>query len=473
MNEKSTQLAVIGGGPGGYPAAFLAADLGLQVTLIDPEPNPGGVCLYRGCVPTKTLLHIAKIVRETEEADRLGLTFSKPEICLETVRNWKDNVVKKMTEGVGQLSGLRKIERIRGYGRFLNSHMLEIEKTDKTKETLKFEHAIIATGSRSASLPNIPFDSSRIWDSDSALELREIPESLLIVGGGYIGLELGTIYSALGSRVSIVEMMDQLLPGADQDLVRVFSRNARNIFESILLNTTVAEIKEQGKEALVALKNSRGEIQEVSFQKVLVTVGRRPNSENIGLEKTKVKTDQQGLIQIDQQYRTDDPSIYAIGDVVGGPLLAHKATHEGKRAVEAIAGLQPSTKDKVIPAVLFTDPEIAWCGLTESEAQKTGRDVSVASFPWGASSRAATLGRNDGLTKLIVDPSTEKILGVGIVGSGAGELIAEGVLAVEMGASVSDLSSAIHPHPTLSETIMEAAEAFYGRCTHFYRPLKK
>ncbi len=473
MNEKSTQLAVIGGGPGGYPAAFLAADLDMQVILIDPEPNPGGVCLYRGCIPTKALLHTAKVIRETEDAARLGLQFSKPEIDLDAVRSWKENIVKKMTEGLGQLSGLRKIERIQGYGRFLSSHVLEIEKTDKTKETLKFEHAIIATGSRSASLPNIAFDSSRIWDSDSALELQDIPESLLVVGGGYIGLELGTIYSALGSRVTIVEVMDQLLPGADQDLVRIFSRNGREIFESMLLGTTVVDIKEKEDGIQVSLKNNRDKIRESVFEKVLITVGRRPNSEHLHLENTKVQTDQKGFIQVNPKYQTDDPPIYAVGDVVGGPLLAHKATYEGKNAVNTIVGNNTSAKSKVIPAVLFTDPEIAWCGLTEAEAKEKGRDISVASFPWGASGRAATLGRNDGLTKLIVDPSNDKIMGIGLVGPGAGELIAEGVLAIEMGATVSDLSAVIHPHPTLSETVMEAAEMFHGRCTHFYRPLPK
>ncbi|MBN2029595.1 dihydrolipoyl dehydrogenase [bacterium] len=473
MNEKSTQLAVIGGGPGGYPAAFLAADLGMQVTLIDPEPNPGGVCLYRGCIPTKTLLHVVRVIRETEEAGRMGLKFSKPEIDLETVRNWKETVVQKMTEGLGQLSELREIKRIRGRGRFLSSHMLEIDKTDNTKESLKFEHALIATGSRSASLPNIPFNASRILDSDSALELQNIPESLLVVGGGYIGLELGTIYSALGSRVTIVEMMDRLLPGADQDLVRVFSRNAKKTFESILLGTTVTDMKEQGQGIQIVLKNNREEIQKVSFEKVLITVGRLPNSENLGLNNTNVKINHKGFVQVNQFCHTDDPTIYAVGDVVGGPLLAHKATYEGKLAVQTIAGHGASAKSKIIPAVLFTDPEIAWCGLTEVEAQEKGRDFSVASFPWGASGRSATLGRNDGLTKLVVDPYTEKIVGVGIVGPGAGELIAEGVLAIEMGATVSDLSAAVHPHPTLSETLMEAAEMFHGRCTHFYRPLKK
>jgi len=473
MNRKITQLAVIGAGSGGYPAAFLAADLGMQVTLIDPEPNPGGVCLYRGCIPTKTLLHVARVIRETEEAERYGVKFARLEIDLDTVRSWKERVVQKMTEGLGVLSKQRKIRWIQGQARFIDSKILEVTKTEGSRESVEFEHAICATGSHSALLPSVLCDSSRVLDSTSALELQDVPESLLIVGGGYIGLELGTIYAALGTRISIVEMMGQLLPGADQDLVRIFSRNAKNIFESIILNTTIIEMKEQEKGIQVVMKNSLKEIQKASFQKVLVTVGRQPNSGDLGLENTKVKVNVEGFIRVNQQYQTNDPSIYAVGDVVGGSLLAHKATHEGKMAVQKIAGCSVSSKSKVIPSVLFTDPEIAWCGLTEIEAKEAGRTVSAVSFPWGASGRAATLGRSDGLTKLIIDPSTEKIIGVGIVGTGAGELIAEGVLAVETGVRASELSAAVHPHPTLSETLMEAADLFHGRCTHFYRPLKK
>jgi dihydrolipoamide dehydrogenase len=473
MSERlqKAQIAVIGGGPGGYPAAFLAADLGLQVTLIDNEPNPGGVCLYRGCIPSKALLHAARVITEANEASNWGISFSEPLIDIDKLRNWKDNVVKKMTGGLGQLSKHRKINYIQGHAKFSDKKTLEIQNRNGS-ELLGFENAIIATGSRPAKLPNLTIDSQRILDSTAGLELLEIPKNMLVVGGGYIGLELGTVYAALGTKVSVVEMMSGLMPGVDRDLVSVLSKRLEKIFHSIMLDTKVVGMNEEKSGIRVKLEGSKVNSSEELFEKVLVSVGRRPNSENLGLENARVKTDSKGFIIVDEQRRTSEPAIFAIGDVAGEPMLAHKATHEGRVAAEVIAGHDVAFEPNAIPAVVFTDPEIAWCGLTEANAKMENSPVKVARFPWGASGRATTLDRNDGVTKLIVDPETDQILGVGIVGTGAGELIAEGVLAIEMGANVSDLKLTIHPHPTLSETIMEAAEVFFGQSTHLYRPKK-
>jgi len=468
-NANSTQVAVIGGGPGGYPAAFLAADLGLQVTLIDLELEPGGVCLYRGCIPSKALLHVAKLLSETREAANWGIEFSEPDIDIEKLRAWKNSVVRQMTGGVAQLAKRRGVNFIQGRASLLNATTLQIEKAEGDKEILAFEQAIVATGSRPATIPSLALDSDRLMDSTSALELNDIPESLLVIGGGYIGLELGTVYAALGSRVSVVEMLPGLLPGADRDLVRILSKRLEKLFHSIMLNATVAEMEEIKDGIRVKLEGDVEE-QEQTFEKVLISVGRKPNSSSLGLENTQVEVDERGFIIVDEQRRTAEPTIYAIGDVAGEPMLAHKATHEGRVAAEVIAGHKVAYEPNAIPAVVFTDPEVAWCGLTETQAKEEGRSIEVVRFPWGASGRATTLGRNDGLTKLIIDPDTERILGVGIVGSGAGELIAEGVLAVEMAALASDIKLSIHPHPTLSETVMEAAEVFFGQSAHFYRP---
>jgi dihydrolipoamide dehydrogenase len=468
-NTNATQLAVIGAGPGGYPAAFLAADLGLQVTLIDMEPRPGGVCLYRGCIPSKTLLHAAKLLAEAREATDWGLEFSEPKINLEKLRTWKESVVQQLTGGTEQLAKQRKINFIQGRATFLNARMLNIQKTDGQEEALAFDHAIVATGSRPATIPNLSLDSERLIDSTGALELSDIPKTLLVIGGGYIGLELGTVYAALGSQVSVVEMLPGLLPGADRDLVRILSKRLEKLFHSIMLNTTVAELHEVKDGIKVKLEGDVEE-PEQTFEKVLLSVGRQPNSGDLGLENTNVEVDQRGFIIVDEQRRTSESTIYAIGDVAGEPMLAHKATHEGRVAAEAIAGHKVAFEPHAIPAVVFTDPEIAWCGLTEMQAKEEGRSIEVARFPWGASGRAQTLGRTDGLTKLVIDPDTERVIGVGIVGSGAGELISEGVLAVEMAALASDIKLSIHPHPTLSETVMEAAEVFYGQSTHVYRP---
>lgn len=470
--EKKTQVAVIGAGPGGYPAAFRAADLGLDVTIIDPEANPGGVCLYRGCIPSKALLHAARVITEAEEASRFGITFEEPVIDPGKLRGWKDEVVGKLVGGLGQLAKQRKIKHTRGRAKFIDKYTLTIEKEDGSAEQIKFDNCIIATGSRPAVIPGLP-ESSKILDSTSALDLPDIPKSMLVVGGGYIGLELGTVYAALGTEVSVVEMTQGLMPGVDRDLVRVLQKRSEQIYKAIMLETKVVGIKEIGNGMLVTLEKAGQERQELAFDKVLVCVGRKPNSEGLGLDNTRVETDGKGFIRVDEERRTGEPNIFAIGDVAGEPMLAHKATHEGRVAAEVIAGMKSAFMPNAIPAVVFTDPEIAWCGITETEAKERNIPVSVARFPWGASGRAATLGRQDGVTKIITDPESGRVVGVGIVGVGAGELIAEGVLAVEMAALASDIALSIHPHPTLSETIMEAAEAFEGSSTHVYRPGKK
>ena len=473
MNDKikSTQVAVIGGGPGGYPAAFLAADLGLQVTLIDPEPNPGGVCLYRGCIPSKALLHAAKVLTEAKHAFEWGIKFGDPRIDLDKLRAWKEEVVHKMTGGLGQLTKHRKILYIQGMASFKDGSTIRI-KNKNGEELWRYENAIVATGSRPAGIPNISLQSSRILDSTSALDIHDVPTTMLVIGGGYIGLELGIVYAALGTRVSVVEMTSGLMPGVDRDLVIVLQKRLEKIFHSIIINTTVVDMKEEESGIRVKFEDVGNKISEEVFEKVLVSVGRKPNSEGIGLENTKVKIDSKGFITIDEQRRTSEESIFAIGDVAGEPMLAHKATHEGRVAAEVIAGRNVAFEPRAIPAVVFTDPEIAWCGLTETQASLMKRLVKISRFPWGASGRATTLDRNDGVTKLLIDPDSEEILGVGIVGSGAGELIAEGVLAVEMGAKATDLELCIHPHPTLSETLMESAEAFLGFSTHIYRSKK-
>ena len=470
-DSSNIRIAVIGAGPGGYAAAFLAADLGMQVTLIDPELNPGGVCLYRGCIPSKALLHVAKLIEESHQAKNWGVDFGQPHVDLPRLRSWKESVVKKLTGGLGQLSKQRKVRYIHGRASFENSQTLRVAKADGTEESHTFDRIIIATGSRPAIIPSLQLDSPRMMDSTAALDLSDVPATLLVIGGGYIGLELGTVYAALGTKVSVVEMLPGLLPGADRDLVLPLHKRVEKIFESILLNTTVAALKEESAGIRVTFKGSESSTEKV-FDKVLVSVGRKPNSEIPGLDKTQVKVGQRGFIQVNHQLQTDDPTIYAIGDVVGEPMLAHKASHEGRTAVEAIAGHKVAFEPNAIPAVVFTDPEIAWCGLTETQAQKENREIKVAKFPWGASGRATTLDRTEGVTKLIFDPQSERVLGVGIVGVGAGELIAEGVLAIEMAATATDIALSIHPHPTLSETIMESAEVFFGTSTHVYRPKK-
>ncbi|MDH3626870.1 MAG: dihydrolipoyl dehydrogenase [Acidobacteriota bacterium] len=466
-------LVVVGAGPGGYAAAFLAADLGMDVILIDPEPNPGGVCLFRGCIPSKSLLHVAKLIHEAEQAEEWGVVFGKPNVDLDRLRGFKQDVVDRLTGGLGQLATQRKVPHLRGMATIVGPTELDVERVEGGSVRVEFGHAILATGSRPTELSAFPNEDPRLMDSTAALEMDELPETLLVVGGGYIGLELGSVYSALGSRVTVVEMTDGLLPGADRDLVRPLAKRLEAQFEAIRLSTKVATIDAADDGLHVSLEPAEGPAESHRFDRVLVAIGRRPNSGGIGLETTKVQIDGDGFVSVDAQLRTTEPTLFAIGDLVGQPMLAHKASHEARVAVEAIAGEKVAFDPAAIPAVVFTDPEVAWCGLTETEAKLAGRKIEVARFPWGASGRARTIGREDGLTKLILDPQTERVLGMGIVGAGAGELIAEGVLAVEMAALAGDLRLTIHPHPTLSETVMESAEVYFGQSTHVYRPSRR
>ena len=467
----SKNIAVVGGGPGGYTAAFYAADLGMQVTLIDENVNPGGVCLYVGCIPSKALLHVAAVINEAEHSRNFGVEFGKPHIDLNRLRDFKNNVVNKLTGGLGQLSKQRKVKYVRGRAKFVNSTTVSVTKTEGGEEKLTFDNIILATGSRPAMIPGLP-NSPRIMDSTGGLALADIPKTLLVIGGGYIGLELGTVYAALGTKVTVVEMLPQILTGADRDLVVPLQKRLEKAFSAILLNTKVAEVKEVADGIKVKLEGKDVTSPEQTFEKVLVSVGRKPNTDVPGIENTRVTKNQKGFFEVDLQRRTKDPAIFAIGDIAGEPMLAHKASHEGRVAVEAIAGKKTTFEPRAIPAVVFTNPEIAWCGLTETQAAAENRPVKVARFPWPASGRAVTLDRTDGVTKLVIDPETERVLGVGIAGVNAGEMISEGVLAVEMSAVVDDLALSIHPHPTLSETVMEAAESYHGVSTHIYRPKK-
>jgi dihydrolipoamide dehydrogenase len=439
--------------------------------MVDPSQNPGGVCLYRGCIPSKALLHVAKLVEEAKHAEAWGVRFEPPAIDIDRLRGFKEKVVNQLTGGLGQLSKQRKITYIRGMAAFTDARTLEITKDGGQKESVSFDHAIVATGSQPAKVPGLSIDSPRVMDSTGALELPDIPKSLLVVGGGYIGLELGSVYAALGTKVTVVEMTDGLLPGADRDLVNILAKRIETICEAVLLKTKVVGMKATDQAVTVTFEGEGlGDgPKERTFDRVLVSIGRRPNAVP-GLDRTRAKVNARGFVEVNEKLQTAEPTIYAIGDAVGEPMLAHKASHEGRVAVEAIAGEKVAFEPLAIPAVVFTDPEIAWCGLTETDAKKAGRKITVARFPWAASGRALTLDRPDGVTKLIIDPDTSRILGVGIVGAGAGELIAEGVLAVEMGANATDLKMAIHAHPTLSETLMESAEVFFGHATHVYRP---
>jgi dihydrolipoamide dehydrogenase len=468
---ETQQLVVLGAGPGGYAAAFYAADLGMQVVLVDEEKNPGGVCLYRGCIPSKALLHVAKVIDEAKHADHWGVTFSEPKVDVDKLRGYKQGVVDKLTAGVGGIAKMRKVRFVQGRATLTGPRSMSVAGPGGTTE-LQFEHLILATGSHPTKIPTLSLDSPRMMDSTSGLELPDVPKSLLVIGGGYIGLELGTVYATLGSKVSVVEMTPGLLPGADRDLVSVLEKRIKNLFAAIMVNTKVVKVAEEGTGIRVTFEGDVPEKEQV-FDRVLVAVGRRPNSKIPGLETTKVKVTASGFIETDAQRRTAEPNIFAIGDVAGEPMLAHKAAHEGRVPVEAIAGHKTVFEPQAIPAVVFTDPEIAWCGMTEAEAKTAGIEFEVAKFPWGALSRAITVDRPEGLTKLILEKGTGRILGVGIAGSGAGELIAEGVLAIEMGATAEDLKLVIHPHPTLSESLMESAETFFGQSTHVYKPRKK
>ena len=465
----TAQVVVVGAGPGGYSAAFLAADLGLSTALVDPEVNPGGVCVYRGCIPSKALLHVADLIDESRQARAWGVDFQEPAIDLAKLRQFKNRVVQRLTSGTGQLVKYRKVRYLQGYAELLDAHHLRVKLVDGAEEQVEFEHAILATGSVPVIPPMLKVDDPRVMDSTTALDLPDIPKSLLVIGGGYIGLEIGSVYRAFGSAVTVVEMTSGLLPGADRDLVEVLAKRVQHTMASVMLDTTVVKMAPESRGVRVTF-DGQSSAPEQLFDRVLVAVGRRPSSKIPGLDRTKVQVDERGFIIVDEQRRTGEPSIFAIGDVVGEPMLAHKASHEGRVAVEVIAGENVAFAPRAIPAVVFTDPELAWAGLTEAQAAKANRPVTIAKFPWGASGRAITLDRTDGLTKLVIDPESERILGVGLVGPGAGELIAEGVLAIEMGANAADLSLSIHPHPTLTETLMESAEVFFGQATHVYRP---
>lgn len=466
--NHEADVVVLGGGPGGYAAAFEAADLGLDVTMIDLDKNPGGTCLYRGCIPSKALLHAARVLKDAEEAEYYGIHFGKPTIDIDRMRAGTQTVIDKMTGGLGQLAKARKIKYIQGRASFTDSRTLRIQMASGPDETLSFKHCILAAGSRPAVLENLLLNSPNVMNSTSALALPEIPKTMLVIGGGYIGLELGTVYAALGTKVTVIEVTGGLLPGCDPDLVKPLHSRLETSLHKIYLKSKVESMKEVKSGIKVSMS---GEVDqsEQTFDKVLICVGRKPNSSGLGLESTKVEIDDKGFVKVDEQRRTTEHHIFAIGDIAGQPMLAHKASHEGRVAAEVIAGKNAAFEPRAIPAVVFTDPEVAWVGLTETEAKKQGIEVKVARFPWGASGRATTLNRPEGLTKIIADPETDAVLGVGIVGTNAGELIAEGALAIEMGALATDIQFTIHPHPTLGETIMETAEMIFGSSTHVYR----
>jgi dihydrolipoamide dehydrogenase len=466
MEPTPTQVVVIGAGPGGYAAAFYAADLGKKVILVEQDKRPGGVCLNRGCIPSKALLYATHVIAGARESAHRGVTFDPPRIDVPKLREWKESILVKLSGGVVNLAKMRGVEIWHGRGYFEDSQILRVE-TDQGQKFIRFEQAIIAVGSKPAMPKAFDLGNPRIMTSNEALELEEIPETLLVVGGGYIGMELGTVYATLGSKVVIVELLESLLYGADPDLVRPIFTYAKKTFKEVRLKAKVLNMATAGRQIKVDMELDGRKLEEL-YDKVLVAVGRVPNGDNLGLENTRIVRDEKGFIKVNEKQQTDNSNLYAIGDIAGGVLLAHKATREARVAVEALTGEETGPDKYVVPAVVFTDPELAWCGLTEAEAKQKNIPVEVAKFPWGASGRALTFDRPEGITKLIIDPETERILGVGIVGAGAGELISEGVLAIEMGATARDIAMSVHPHPTLSETIMECAEAFYGHAIHTY-----
>ncbi len=485
MDKK--QVIVMGGGPGGYAAAFQAAGLGLDVTLIDPKPDPGGVCLFHGCIPTKALLHLARVKEETGLAGEWGLSFSDVKVDIDKVRSWKESVVRQLTGGLGQLAKARKVKYMQGTASLTGKNSLEFtpaagkkqesddnqEKAEGKKQKMEFESLIIATGASSAPLPGVDFDDDRIMNSKTALELRDVPEKLLVVGAGYIGLEMSVIYKSLGSDITIAEFTPGILPGTDQDLRDVFKKERRDLMEKTMFGTKVTSVSPKGKKLNVKFETREGKKKEGTFDRMLVATGSTPNTKGIGLEEAGIETGENGFVKVDLVRRTNVENIYAIGDITGQPMLAHKATHEGRVAAEHIAGKKTAYEPKAIPAVVFTDPEIAWTGITETEAREQGIEHEVAKFPWAASGRAVTLGVKNGLTKLIIDPKTDRLLGAGMAGKDAGSLVPEATLAIEMGAVARDLELTIHPHPTLSETIMEAAELYYGHATHIHKRKKR
>ena len=468
MSEEvlETEVVVVGAGPGGYAAAFRAADLGLKTTLVDTREQPGGVCLYVGCIPSKALLHVSEVLGLAGRAREFGVHFNSPEIDLDRLRKWRQSVVGKLTEGLAQLAERRQVQYVRASASFFGSRRLRLKGSEISE--VCFDNAVVATGSRPAGIPGINLQSERLMNSAAALELADVPTRLLVVGGGYIGPEVGTIYASLGSEVTLIELTGRLLPSVDRDLVRPLERRIRDFFHRVYVNTRLVEMTEIGQTIQVKLEGEVDyNIQE--FDKVLYSVGRVPNSAGLGLETTSVQVDSKGFIKVDAHRRTSDEKIFAVGDVTGQPMLAHKASREGKVAAETIAGEVVTFDNLAVPAVVFTDPEVAWCGLTEREAKDQGRSVKISRFPWAASGRALTLDRTEGLTKMLFDPESEQVLGVGVVGLHAGELVAEAALAIEMGAVAEDFAATMHAHPTLSETLAEAAEAFLGQSIHIYR----
>jgi dihydrolipoamide dehydrogenase len=464
------EVVVLGAGPGGYTAAFRAADLGKKVVLIERDATLGGVCLNVGCIPSKALLHVAKVITEADEMAHAGVSFGKPKIELDKLRKWKETVVGKLTKGLAGLAKQRKVQVVTGKGEFASSNTLLVETAEGTK-TVAFDHCIIAAGSSVARIPGFPYEDKRIFDSTGALELPEVPKRLLVIGGGIIGLEMATVYAALGSKITVVELMDSLIPGADKDIVRVLHKRIEKQYEKILLKTKVTKIEAQ-KSALKVSFEGAGGVSTDSFDYILMAVGRRPNGREIRAEAAGVAVDERGYIPVDKQLKTNVPHIYAIGDICGEPMLAHKATHEGKTAAEVIAGHKAFFDARTIPSVAYTDPEIAWMGLTETQAAAEDIEYEKAVFPWAASGRALATGRDDGMTKLLFDKNNHRLLGAGMVGVNAGELIAETVLALEMGADATDIGLTVHPHPTLSETVFFAAEIAEGSITDLYMPKK-
>jgi len=470
-SDIQAEVVVLGAGPGGYTAAFRAADLGKKVVLIERYNTLGGVCLNVGCIPSKALLHVAQVINEAEEMAEYGVSFNKPDISREKLLTHKNKVIKQLTSGLAGLAKKRKVEVVHGKAEFTSSHQLQVTTIDGVK-TISFENCIIAAGSQATKIPNFP-DDKRVMDSTAALALEDIPKKLLVIGGGIIGLEMATVYHALGSEITVAEFTDSLIPAADKDIVRPLQKRINQQYANIYLNTKVTAIDAKKKGLMVSFEGKKAPTEPVMFDRVLVAVGRRPNGNKIGAEKAGVQVDEYGFINVDKQMRTNVPHIFAIGDIVGQPMLAHKAVHEGKVAAEVIAGHKVYFDAKTIPSVAYTDPEVAWMGLTEKEAKAQGIDYEKGAFPWAASGRALSLGRSEGLTKVLFDRDTKQIIGAGIVGTNAGELIAEAVLGLELGADVEDLSLTIHPHPTLSETVNFAAEAAAGTITDLYMPRKK
>jgi dihydrolipoamide dehydrogenase len=463
---EETDLLVLGGGPGGYVAAFRAADLGIQTTLVDAAPVLGGVCLREGCIPSKALLHVAHIIENAAESEAFGVAFDRPKINIDRLRTWKQSVVDKLCGGVNTLASKRKVRIVRGRARFEDSRTVRVDDSEVAR--IRFKSCIIATGSRPKRLPATLLPPGTFIDSTGALDLETVPASLLVIGGGYIGIELGQVYAALGSRVTVLEVLDRILVGADADLTRPLIARLKKQFDAIITSARLESVKKTGAGLEVAYTVG-GERRTQTFERILASVGRQPNTDNIGIEKTKVKVSERGFIEVDAARRTADKRIFAIGDAAGEPMLAHKASREGIVAAEAIAGKPTVFDAAAIPAVVYTSPELAWCGLTEDEARASGRELTVGKFPWGASGRAIAMGRPEGLTKVIADAKTHRVLGVGIVGEHAGDLIAEAVLAIEMGAEAEDLALTIHPHPAASETLMEAAESVLGSAIHIFR----